>query len=65
MSKSQLKSFLKPFLKTRESILTMDDLDEMEVEQFQTNCFWSIGPWWESPDEVADLFADYFSCEIA
>lgn len=43
----------------------MDDLDEMEVEQFQTNCFWSIGPWWESPDEVADLFADYFSCEIA
>jgi len=64
MSKPELKEFLRPFLKTRESILTMDDLDELELEAFQREC-WSVGNWWEAPDEVAELFAEYFACEIA
>lgn len=65
MTKPELKEFLRPFLKTRESILTMDDLDELEIDVFLNEVNWSLPQWWETPDEVADLFADFFACEIA
>lgn len=65
MTKTELKEFLRPFLKTRESILTMDDLDELEIDVFLNEVSWSLPQWWETPDEVADLFADFFACEVA
>lgn len=65
MTKPELKEFLRPFLKTRESILTMDVLDEMEVVEFLNEVSWSLPQWRETPEEVADLFAYFFACEIA
>lgn len=65
MTKNELTEFLEPYLKTQESILTMEDLDEMEIKSFQTDACWTIGDWKQHPDEVADLFSDYFACEIA
>lgn len=65
MTKNELIKLLKPYLQTQESISTIKDLDEMEIESFMTDVCWTIGDWKEHPDEVADLFADYFACEIA
>jgi len=65
MTKNELIKLLKPYLQTQESISTIKDLDEMEIESFMTDVCWTIGDWEQHPDEVADLFSDYFACEIA
>lgn len=65
MTKNELTELLKPHLQTQESISTIKDLDEMEIDSFVKEMRWILPQWWETPDEVADLFSDYFACEIA